>query len=53
MTLRCENCGGEVQKVIYWRDMKFYEGQTVNYFYCGPDCSMEHYDITAKEKIDK
>ena len=42
-----------MQKVLYWRDRKFHEEQTFNYFYCGPDCSMEHYDITAKEKIDK
>ena len=49
MTVRCENCGGDVQKVLYWRDRKFHEGQTFNYFYCGPKCSTEHYEKIAKE----
>ena len=53
MTVRCENCGGDVQKVLYWRDRKFHEGQTFNYFYCGPKCSTEHYEKIAKEKNKK
>ena len=53
VSFRCENCGGEVTKTLYWRDARFHEEQKFNYLYCGPNCSTEHHEKIAKEENQK
>ena len=44
ITLYCENCGKEIKHIQYYRNSDFHENQDRNYFYCGPNCSTEHYE---------
>jgi hypothetical protein len=44
ITLYCENCRKEIKHIQYYRNSDFHENQDRNYFYCGPNCSTEHYE---------
>ena len=42
MKAKCDVCGKEVDRLLYWRDIKFHPEQLIPIFFCGPNCSLSY-----------